>query len=260
VISLAAGTVPECDPASIVRAAVAGGFDASGMWVVTSEWTDATTAEVRAVCDGEGTAILDVEVGRLRAGHPTDDVRRLLDIGAAVGAPFALVVSTDPDLARTADQYAELCVHGRSIGVRPVLEFMRFMTVRTLADALDVVDRAGDPDGAILVDALHLSRCGLGPHDIAVVGATRPGLFPYMQLCDAVGELPPADRLVEEALDGRLLPGDGELPLRALLDALPPGIPVSVELRSKALRDGYAPDERARVVADATRRLIAATA
>jgi sugar phosphate isomerase/epimerase len=61
---------------------------------------------------------------------------------------------------------------------------------------------------------------------------------------------------VEEALDERLLPGEGELPLVELLEALPEGIPISVELRSKALRNGFAPDERSQVVADATRRLL----
>src|SRR5207249_1674731 len=104
---------------------------------------------------------------------------------------------------------------------------------RTLADAVRVVDRAGRPEGAVLVDALHLQRSGGTPADVA---ALAPQRLPYCQLCDAPAEPvwsggaqvlteAPADALavaLTEARTGRLMPGDGELPLRDLVDALPP--------------------------------------
>ncbi len=253
--SLAAGTVPELAPADAVDAAAAAGFPAAGIWVDLTTWTPAVTAAVVDRLDATGLVALDAEPIFLVADRPVDDAKRIVDIAAAVGARFVLVVSRDPDLGRTADQYGELCAHGADIGVRPVFEFMRFMTVRTLPDALDIVRRAGHPDGAVLIDALHLDRGGHGPADVA---ALDPALLPYAQLCDAPAEHPPADALVTEALDARLLPGDGALPLGALLDALPAAIPLSVELRSKALRDGYPdPAERAKVVFDATQRFLA---
>ena len=60
--------------------------------------------------------------------------------------------------------------------------------------------------------------------------------------------------VITDAIDLRRQCGAGALPLDAMLDALPPEVPLSIELRSKALRDGW-PDagERARVVATATR-------
>lgn len=253
-LSLAAGTVPECSPPDTVDAAAAGGFDASGIWVDLDVWGPTTSADVRRRLDATGLTALDAEVGRLMADRDIDDCVRLLDIAAEVGAPNALIVSLDPDRARTTEQYARLCEHGASVGVRPVLEFMRFMTVRTLADALAVVIGAGHPSGAVLVDALHLDRCAATPADVA---ALDPGLLPYAQICDAPAARPPAEGLVEEALDGRLLPGDGELPLADLVAAFAADVPFSVELRSKALRDGYPdPHERARVVGEATRRFL----
>jgi sugar phosphate isomerase/epimerase len=178
----------------------------------------------------------------------------MLDIAAAVGADHLLVVSRDPDRGRTIAGYAELCEHGASVGVRPVLEFMRFMTVRTLPEAVEVVSAAAHPLGGVLVDALHLSRCGLGPADVA---ALDPALLPYAQLCDAVGAVPPEDQLVREALDERLLPGQGQLPLTALIEAFGDDVSFSMELRSAALREAYPdPVERARVVAAASRSML----
>ena len=66
--------------------------------------------------------------------------------------------------------------------------------------------------------------------------------------CDAAPGGPAPDDFAgirAEALDGRLLAGDGILPLGALLDALPQGLPISIELRSQALRTAF-PDPVAR--------------
>src|SRR6478735_5659127 len=114
--SLAAGTVPELAPADAVDAAASAGFPAAGIWVDLTAWTPAVTAAVVHRLDATGLVALDAE-------------------------PIYLV------LDRTVGQYAELCAHGVALGVHPVFEFMRFMTVRTLPDALDVVRRAGHPDG-----------------------------------------------------------------------------------------------------------------
>ena len=73
----------------------------------------------------------------------------------------------------------------------------------------------------------------------------------------------PADfgAIITDAIDLREQCGEGALPLAAMYRAFPPGLPLSIELRSKALRDGFPdPGERAKVVAAATRRWLAANA
>ena len=166
-------------------------------------------------------------------------------------------ISQDPDRARTTDQYRALCEHGAAIGVRPVLEFMRFMAVATLADALEVVTAADVPAAGILVDALHLHRCGLTPDDVA---ALDPHLLPYAQLCDAPAAIPPPELLVDDALHRRLLPGDGDLPLAELVAAFEPDVPFSMEIRSASLAaDHPDPNDRAVAVATATRRFLRAS-
>lgn len=253
-LSLAAGCVLDATPAETVAAAAEAGFDASGVWVDLDTWGPATTAEVRRRLDDTGLRALDVEVTVLRPGGD-DDGLRMLDIGAAVGAACGLFVSFDEDLGRTADRFARVCEHASSIGLSAVLEFMVFTAVRTFADAIDVVTRAGHPAGGVLVDPLHLARSGGRSADVARADAR---LFPYAQYCDATQDVPPADQLLEEALHGRLLPGEGVLALDDFLNALPVGTPLSVEVRSRALRRQYPdPVERARAIATASRRHLA---
>jgi hypothetical protein len=83
-----------------------------------------------------------------------------------------------------------------------------------------------------------------------------PALLPYLQLADAPAAGPPAEGLYHEAVHGRLLPGDGGLPLPDVLRVVP-GVPLSVELRSQRLLDEVPdPWQRAVVVLEATRRVV----
>ena len=149
-------------------------------------------------------------------------------------------------------RFGELCERAAPAGVVVVLEFLPIFTIGTLADAVGVVEEVGHPNGAVLVDTLHLARSGGSPDDLR---GLPPRLLPYLQVADA----PPASRraatrdtLRDEALHGRLLPGDGALPLDAALAAVP-DVPLSLELRSAALMAPIPdPTERARAVLAAT--------
>jgi sugar phosphate isomerase/epimerase len=167
-------------------------------------------------------------------------------------------VSSDPDRAATVAKYAALCAHARTLGMRLSLEFGLFTEVKTIADALAIVEATGDPDAALLIDPLHLARSGGTPADVARVPRGR---FAYAQFCDAPATGAHADdaaAILEEALDGRLQCGDGGLPLAELLDALPAEVTLSIELRARGLREKHPdPVERSRVTAEATRRFLA---
>ena len=212
-----------------------------GLWVEPQQWTAQTTRDVRATLASHNLAVLDVEVIWIKPGPADPDHLRILDIGAEVGAKNALVVSSDPDLAAAIDKFATLCAHGRLAGLRVALEFGFFTEVRSLAEAVAIVDGAGDPAGAILIDPLHLERTGGSARDVA---ALPRRLLPYAQFCDAPMRGAGAgasnvDEIIREALDDRLQCGEGALPQVDVLRALPAGTPLSIELRSKFLRDTY---------------------
>ena len=101
----------------------------------------------------------------------------------------------------------------------------------------------------VLVDALHLARSGGTP---AAVAALPPERIAYMQLCDAPAKAPPLEDLAHESRNYRLPPGEGELPLDELFDALPDDIPISVEV-PRSVDAGRTTRERAVLAGDAAR-------
>jgi sugar phosphate isomerase/epimerase len=256
-VSLAAGTVLDVGPAEAVDVASASGYGAVGLWFDVDTWSDATTRAVAERLDATGLEPLDIEPVILGRGtHASDDTGdELIDAAAMLGVRHVLVASGPASRAAVVDRYGELCRRAEPAGVRVVLEFLPIFTIATLGDALGVVQEVASPSGGVLVDTLHLARSGGGPADLADVPAE---LLPYLQLADAPDRLddPTPARLREEALHGRLLPGQGRLPLDQTL-ATVPDVPVSVELRSQALMQAFPdPTERARAVLAATRRLL----
>lgn len=253
-ISLASGVLPEFGAVDVIEAARGAGFDAAGVWVDPAEWSVADTRAARAALAATGLPLLDVEVIWIKPDSLLGDHRRVIDVGAELGARNVLCVSSDPDHGATADKLLALCRHAEGSGMRVALEFGIFTEVKNLAQALGVLDRVGHPLRAVLVDPIHVDRSGT---TVAEIAAIDSALLPYAQFCDARAERPdPADfgAVITEAIDLREQCGEGVLPLAALHAALPAGIPLSIELRSKALREAFAhPVLRAKAVADATR-------
>jgi sugar phosphate isomerase/epimerase len=255
-------TVLDAAPPDLVDAAAAAGFDAVGVrvWPAADELPypmldgGPMLRETLARLRDTGLRVLDVEVLRLRRDSTHDDALRILDAGALLGARNVLVIANDPDEDRVVDRFAAICAAASPRALRVCLEFMIFSSVKTLADAARVVARAGRPEGAVLVDALHLHRSGGTPAELAEVS---PDVLAYAQLCDATWEpiRPDEAQALAEARGNRLLPGDGELPLRQLVAALPPAAPLAVEAPVAALA-GRPATERARRAYEALTRVL----
>jgi sugar phosphate isomerase/epimerase len=216
-------------PPEFVSVAAAAGFGAVGLRISPAApgeepWPmlpgSPMLAETARRCAQAGVEVLGVEA--IRLGPEPDGWEPVLESAAALGARYVNAVCEDADLERLSDHFAELVAAARPFGVRPVIEFMAYRSVRTLGDAVAIAAHSGG--GGILVDALHMRRCGVGLDELADLDA---GLVGYLQLCDAPLTAPPDE--VAEARTGRLLPGAGELPLGGLLTALPGIIPVTVE-------------------------------
>lgn len=258
-ISFAAGIVPGAGPVETIRAAAAGGFDMTGLWIEPEQWGPTLLRDAKAALADTGLPLLDVEVVWIKPGDDLSAHKACIDIGAELGARNVLCVSSDPDMGATAARLAALCEHAEGSGMRVALEFGIFTEVKNLAMAMAVLDAVGHPLRALLIDPIHVDRSGSAIEHLAQVPRE---LLPYAQFCDAPAERPdPSDfnAIITDAIDLREQCGEGGLPLGALYRALPAGIPLSIELRSKALRDSY-PDlgERAKAVAAATRNWLQA--
>ena len=80
------------------------------------------------------------------------------------------------------------------------------------------------PGLKLMIDSLHLARCGETPADIA---ALDPALIGAAQICDGPLAYPGQDAYRYEALFKRGIPGEGELPLLDFLKSIPSYVLVS---------------------------------
>ena len=265
-ISLCALTALELAPPDLVSAAAAAGYTHVGLRLVAASPTEPQremvgdtpmVRETRARLDATGLQALDIEVLRLRPETlVARDLLPAIETGAWLGAKHALVVGNDPVESRLADRYAELCDLAARYGVSPELEFMSFSDVKSLAQAERVVERAGRANAGIVVDAYHVSRTGCRLSDIARIPPSR---FRYLQLCDAPAAIPPTvEATLAEARAERRFPGEGELDLVSLVRAMPPDIPVALEVPTLGLAKTVGAVERARRAIAGARRVLAA--
>ncbi|MFO1398914.1 MAG: sugar phosphate isomerase/epimerase [Burkholderiales bacterium] len=260
---LALGTTPE----ATIEAAAAAGFAAAGVRICARRPGDPFAGEpllgrMREARELRGrTADLGLRVSNVSAYqfYPDvgwDDVAPAIDVASALGAPIIVANGFDPDLARFTDLLARYCADAHEAGIRIALEFLPYSAVRDLETALRVVMQTGAPNAGVLVDALHLDRSGATPADIARI---PPARITFAQLCDARRWSGPRTDalLLTEARTARLPAGEGELPLFAFMDALPPDLEVEYEVARADLAQA-SPREKARqAFADAQRFMAA---
>ena len=243
-ISLAHLTVLDTTPPELVSVAAAAGFPSIGIRLTATPSVGVPPydmlregpmlRETVARLADTGVSVLDTEFLRFEPEIPVGVPEGFLEVSARLGAQNVLVMSAEPDESRTLDRFGDLCDRAAAYGLRVCLEFAIYTGVRTLAHAARMVARSGRPNASVLIDALHFSRSGGWPADVAAID---PSLLSYAQICDASADMPgPSDTpaLIREARTGRLLPGEGVLPLAGLVAALPADAAVAIEAPCRA--------------------------
>jgi sugar phosphate isomerase/epimerase len=243
-LSLAHLTVLDTTPPELIALADAAGFRTIGIRLTATPSVGVPPydclhdgpilRETVARLKETGISVLDTEFLRFEPDQPVGVPEGFLEVSARLGAKYVLAMSAEPDEGRTLERFVDLCDRAAAYGLHVCLEFAIYTGVRTLAHAVRMVARSERSNASVLVDALHFSRSGGVPAD---VGTVDPSLLRYAQICDASADMPgPTDsaRLIAEARTGRLLPGDGVLPLRELISALPADAPLAIEAPVRA--------------------------
>ena len=258
-LALAHLTVLEVAPPALFVLAAQAGFDAVGIRILPAVpgaahfalKDEATVVAWRRALADAGVGVHDVEFVPLRPDLDLDELRRPLALAAGLGARRLSVSGDDGERERLVERFARLCDIAAEHGLGVDLEFMRFRIVGTLAHALDIVQRADRANGRLLIDVLHLYRSGGTAQMLADVPTRWIG---SVQLCDAPRQDPGDAHIVEEAREGRLFPGEGELPLREYLAALPAAVAMSVEVPTGRSCPHLTAEQRAERAFAATRR------
>jgi sugar phosphate isomerase/epimerase len=250
-IGLAALTCLELAPPALVSVAAAAGYDFVGLRLIPVAGQVLPAFEQRELeqrIGDTGMKVLDVEVFRLSPGTRIEDFEPVMAVAARVGASEMLVHGADPDAARLADSLARLCELASRYGLSANLEPMPWVDVSTVAKARRVLSAAARKNAALLVDPIHFFRADNRLDELQ--GAP----VRYLQFCDAhPGRPTDVNELMRQARGDRLFPGEGALDLRGLLAALPPDLPMGLEV---PVARKLEPFERARLALEATRRLL----
>lgn len=261
-LSLAALTLLDAGPAGHIRAAAAAGWSCVGLRLNPLLETDARVvgdaakqADVEAAMRETKMGLLEIGVFPITAGMDVAAVAPVLAFGARLGARCLVCPIEDDDLARRLERFARLCDLAAAHGLDALAEFNPYSACKTLEAAVDLVESVNRRNAGLVIDALHLSRSGGHPRDLARVD---PALLRLLHFCDAAAFAPGArgvDELRKESRGARLLPGEGALWLRELLDALPASTPISLEAPNAATAHLPAA-ERARIALQKTRAFL----
>jgi sugar phosphate isomerase/epimerase len=231
------------------------GFSGTGIWHADLQHVleTRTLADMKRIFDAAGLRYLELEFLMEWFLDPADERRAASDairellLGAAgeLGAHHIKVGNipgTPCELSQVTERFGELCAEaaGRT-DAKIVYEFMPFdANVRSIDAALAVVEGAAAPNGGIAIDTWHMAKLAIPPDALRRIPLRY---LSWVELSDGLSES--LDDLVDETVNHRRLPGEGEFDLRAYIEACedqgytgPWGVEVlSEDLRNRPLED-----------------------
>jgi sugar phosphate isomerase/epimerase len=233
------------------------GFAGIGLWHadVAHQLETRTLAEMKQIFDDAGLKHLEVEFLAdffVPSGEParveSDRLRKQLFETAAAFDAHHIKVGNIPgtpcELGRLTEEFAALCADAaQHTGAKVAYEFMPFdVNVNTLGKALELASGAGASNGGLAIDTWHMSKLGIAPDELRGI---PPEQLVWVELSD--GQYKTMDDPIDETINHRRLPGDGEFPIPAYVEALtaagyegPWGVEVlSAELRSLPIEEEF---------------------
>lgn len=262
ILSLAALSILDAGPAGQVRACTEAGFTHAGLRLNPLLTTDQSVAglpdkeaEIEGLMRESGLKLLEVGVFPVTAEMNVEALRPVLKLSQRLGGRFIVCPVEDHDLSRRRATFGRLADLAEEYGLNALVEFNPYSGCRSLGEAVEVATSVKRPNAGLVIDALHLSRSGGHPRDLADVD---PALLQLVHFCDAPAFVPgnrSVEELRKESRTARLLPGEGELWLGELLRALPVGTPVSIEAPS-ARHAHLSAAERAKLALTATQTFL----
>ncbi len=242
----------------IVRAAASAGFGDFGVDLASLDAylsTGGTLAALRDEIERFGMSASDVLpiVGGADLDTTMACTERVCAAAVALGAGNVLLAVSEP---APFEQWVRVVgaagAYAARNGLRLSIEFTGYTPLASLDATYRLCDEAGWEVCSIALDSLHLMRTG---GDVAAVRSLRSDQIGLVQLSDAQTSV--EIDLVDDSRNRRLPPGDGELPLQEIVDAIDStGYtgPIIAEVLSSAVR-AQDPVHSAAAIHTAMRRL-----
>jgi len=205
------------------------GFRGIGIWHADLEHVleRRSLREMKGVFDAAGLEHLEIEFlmdwfldpGDERRAASDAHRRLLFDAAAALDAHHIKVGNipgTECPVEQVTERFAELCADAADHhAAQIVYELMPFdVNVHSLDAALEVVEGAGAANGGVAIDTWHMAKLGIAPDDLKRI---PPEYLSWVELSD--GRREDMDDLVDETVNHRRLPGEGEFDVPAYVEA-----------------------------------------
>lgn len=262
-LSLSFLTTFDCTPSEAVEIAAETGYDLVGLRASSGLTGEpelpllndpATLRETRAALRDTKIDVADIELIRL-GPEIIDTTWRIIDRAEQLTARHILVVGEDPEPERLRDNFIKLCEACAPAGMTADLEIMPWTPVFDIAASLSIVDEACPINGGILLDALHLDRSGDPPEAILQIPAAR---LHYIQFCDGPSSYDPSmPAMIDLARTARLNPGEASNVCAEILNFVPAGTTISLEVPNHARARTLSPKQRAAKALEAMRKIVA---
>jgi sugar phosphate isomerase/epimerase len=234
---LAPTTIPDASPLAYIEAAATAGYRHVGLRLNRSPGLPfhpvvGDAPLIRAMKDalfGAGLTVFDIYSFYLQPDTDVATFRPAIDLAAEFGAKYLVTMGADPEWCRQRDNFVRICEIAAAYGLVCTVEPAVIRPLASLAQAERLMRESACPNAAICVDPLNFSRAGDRAADLRRLD---PGFFPYAQICDGIigPDEPNPALLGRMSPNQRCLLGQGMVPLDAIFDALPSGLPLSIEL------------------------------
>jgi sugar phosphate isomerase/epimerase len=265
--SLAHLTMLSCSPPQLIEIAARAGYDFVGLRPIPVGAADepmhplATDRKLfeltKAALERTGVQLLDIEVARIVKEARPSDYLAAMEAAARLGGRHVLssVWCDDPPFAR--DFFAELCDLAKQFDLTVDLEFVTWSGVRTLDEAVAILQATARENAGVVVDMLHFDRCHA---DLGVLRALPRGWFHFVQICDAPGKYSTdREELIRIGREARLYLGEGGIDVAAILPCLP-ARPLSIEIPNTRKLASLGPEQYARLCIETAKSYLAASA
>ena len=270
-LELCFGTIYHADFAQLIDAAAFAGFDAITVTPGMVEASGLSGPAARALLRDAGVRVTNIDgFGSGLPGIPSgDDLLKYASYGGRdvrptftvpedaffraaelVGSGSINMMHFGGDPLTPFDALVEstgaICRRAASHGLKIVFEFLPFTAIASIGETARLIAATGEDNLGIMFDTRHLARTGGAVEDVCN----------HVRL---IGAVQVSDLFWETREDpNRLLPGEGELPLAAMvapIRAAHPDLPIGIEVFSDRL-DAMSPREAAVAAVDSLKQLM----
>lgn len=212
---------------SIVDAIADAGFDGVSTTTLHHDWAVADGLAPEEFFDHHRARGLEIRTVEVAMGWTTADresiaeeVRPLLDMAERGGARTVIAQTLEmgrPPISSMAERLAYICDLAAERGLQVSFEFLSWSAIPDIATSVRLLDAVNRDNAGLVLDMWHWFRQPGGP-DYGILRQIPAERIHVLQLTDAPTQA--GDDPIVETTMNRLLPGEGDIDIEAVVDVL----------------------------------------